>query len=313
MFEDEPNGSQEDGSSQRFESDGPLLKMIKTEFSPITLETLKLKWPRLSPLVWIFAGVILVGSWFLFPDGGFDWRNDIGPGARHWWPAPWDHGLILAPWGATLLSPLGGLPDRIATALTNGMSVLVFALVARKLGGPDWIAIPVLISPPGYWLFYNGQTEWLILIGLLFFNGLDIAFLMLKPQIALGAVVARLRRASDQWKHYLLPSFLLFLCSLIVWPMWPLKILEAAPTLTAGSWNSALWPWGIPVGIFLLWYSWKYADERWGIAATPFLFPYINLPNYLGLMIALAARWPKWALIAWALMWAVGIGIALIG
>jgi hypothetical protein len=117
--------------------------MIKTEFSPIKPEALKLKWPRLSPLAWIFAGVVLFGSWFLFPEGGFDWRNDIGPGTRHWWPAPWEHGLILAPWGAALLSPLWGLPHQIATALTNGMSVLVFALVARKLGGPDWIGIPV--------------------------------------------------------------------------------------------------------------------------------------------------------------------------
>jgi hypothetical protein len=276
-------------------------------FSPIKLDSLKLNRLRLHPAVWIFAVVVFVGSLFLFPEGGFDWRNDIGPGARNWWPSPWDEGLILAPWGAVLLSPLGGLPDRIATALTNSLSVILFALVARKFGGPDWIAIPVLISPPGYWLFYNGQTEWLVLVGLLFFNGLDVAFLMLKPQVALGAFLPRLKRAGDQWKQYILPGVLIFAISLLIWPLWPLKMSEIFPVLTSGSWNSALWPWGLPIGGFLIWYSWKSADDRWGVAATPFLFPYINLPNYLGLMIALASKWPRWTLIIWAVMWAVGI------
>jgi hypothetical protein len=276
-------------------------------FSPIKVDSLKLNRLRLHPAIWIFAIAVLVGSWFLFPDGGFDWRNDIGPGARTWWPSPWDEGLILAPWGALLLSPLGGLPDRFATALTNGLSVILFALVARRFGGPDWIAIPVLISPPGYWLFYNGQTEWLVLVGLLFFNGLDVAFLALKPQVALGVFLPRLKRAGDQWKQYVLPGFLIFAISLLIWPLWPLEMFEIAPILTSGSWNSALWPWGLPIGIFLLWYSWKNADDRWGVVATPFLFPYVNLPNYLGLMIVLASKWPRWTLIIWAVMWVVGI------
>jgi hypothetical protein len=286
--------------------------MDKSNFTPIKPTAKNLTFLRWHPAIWIFAVVVIMGTWILFPEGGFDWRNDIGAGARHWWPAPWEEGLVMAPWGAILLSPLGGVPDRVATALTNGLSVFVFALVARRFGGPDWIAIPVLISPPGYWLFYNGQTEWLVLLGLLFFNGLDVSLLLLKPQVALGVLVPRLRRAGDQWKLYILPGFLVFAISLILWPLWPLNILEIAPVLTSGSWNSALWPWGIPIGIFLLWYSWRTADEHWGVAATPLLFPYINLPNYLGLMIVLAAKWPKWALIFWALMWIIGIIFVLV-
>ena len=219
----------------------------------------------------------------------------------------------MAPWGALLLSPIGGIPDRMATALTNGLAVIVFALLARKFGGPDWIAIPVLLSPPGYWMFQNGQTEWLVLMGLLLFNGLDTAFLILKPQVAMGAILARLRRAGPHWKKYILPGSTLLAVSLLIWPLWPLKMLTIAPTLTAGSWNAALWPWGIPIGIFLLWYSWKTHDEAWGIVATPFLFPYVNLPNYLGLLIVLAARWPRWALGAWGVMWMVGIAYVLLG
>ncbi len=108
------------------------------QLEPFTVKKLKAKLPDLHPGVWLFAAAIFVGSFFIFPEGGFDWRNDIGPGIRHWWTNPWEEGLILAPWGAMILSPLGALPDRIATALTNGLSVIILALVARKLGGPDW-------------------------------------------------------------------------------------------------------------------------------------------------------------------------------
>lgn len=83
-------------------------------FTPITFKSLKLKKLQYHPANWLIAIGAVIGSWFLFPEGGFDWRNDIGPGARHWWPAPWEEGLIMAPWGALLLSPLGNLPTLYA-------------------------------------------------------------------------------------------------------------------------------------------------------------------------------------------------------
>lgn len=261
---------------------------------------------RLHPLVWSFALIVLVGSWILLPEGGFDWHNDIGPAARQWWPAPYNaglNGLPLAPWAALLLSPLGGLPDRAATAITNAITVLVVALVAKRFGGPDWIALPVLLTPSGFWLFRNGQTEWLMLLGLLFFNGLDAVLLILKPQVAVGAIVSRIRRADKQRRVYLTPLVVVILISFAVWNEWFLKILTFAPVLIKGDWNSSVWPWGVVAGLGLLWRAWKTGDDRWGVAASPFLSPYVNLPSYLGLLIVLASRWPRWFLLIWALVW----------
>jgi hypothetical protein len=254
----------------------------------------------------LFALIVAVASWLWLPLGGRDWHNDIGPGARRWWPDPWTEGLPLAPWAALILSPLGGIPDRVATAFTNGLSVIILALVAKRFNGPDWIAIPILISPPGWWLFTNGQTEWLMLSGLLMFNGLDILLVVLKPQVAVGVIVPRVRRAGARWFVYLAPALLFGLASFIIWPGWPLRILEFAPILIKGEWNSALWPWGLPVGLFLLWQAWRTGEDRWGIAASPFLFPYVNMPSYLGLLIVLAARWPRWTLGVWVAMWLFG-------
>lgn len=264
-------------------------------FSPITW-----RWPsnlRLHPVVWAFALVVAVMSWVYLPEGGNDWRNDIGPSARQWWPAPWQEGLPLLPWAAMVLSPLGGLPDRLATALTNGASVIILALVVRYFGGHDWIAVVLLVTPSGYWLFKNGQTDCLILGGLLFFNGLDPLILVLKPQVAIGAIISRLRRAGNDGIGYLSPLVIVVILSLVVWWAWPLGLLKYAPILIPSEWNSSAWPYSIPIGLSLLWYAWKTGDDRWGVAASPLLFPYVNLPSYLGLLAILAARWPRWTIV----------------
>lgn len=253
------------------------------------------------------SAFVFLLSWFFLPFGGFDWGNDIGPAARSWWPSPWVHGLPLAPWAATLLSPFGALPNRLATSLTNAICVLVLVAVARRYRGPEWTAILVLLTPPGYSLFVNGQTEWLTLLGLTFFNGIDPIFLLLKPQVAAGVLVSRITRAGRLWKKYLLPSTVFAVFSLVIWPAWPYRIWQTFSGILIGAkWNSSLWPLGILLGLLLLWIAMRTRDDLWGVVASPFLFPYVNLSNYLGLLIVLAARWPKWFVIAWALTWALG-------
>ena len=245
-----------------------------------SLKWQKPRWLKLHPSVWVFAVAVALGSWLLLPSGGFDWRNYIGPAARHWWPSPWLEGLPLAPWAAMLLSPLGGLPDRLATTITNSASVVILALVIRQFGGPEWLAIPLLVSPFGYWLFSNGQTDCLLLGGLLFFNGLDPLVLVLKPQLAVGAIVSRVRRAQASRINYLSPIAITTVLSLVIWWGWPLGILSIVHTLISGSWNAAVWPYGLPVGLVMLWIAWRRGDDRWGVAATPLLLPYVN-PQFL--------------------------------
>jgi hypothetical protein len=269
-------------------------------------------WLRLHWAILVCALAVAVGSWVLEPTGGFDWHNDIARAARNWWPAPWQEGLPLAPWAAMLLSPLGGLPDRLATAITNGASVIVLALVIGHYGGPAWLAIPLLISPFGYWLFRNGQTDCLLLGGLLIFNGLDPLILVLKPQVAIGAIVSRFKRAQAQRWRYLLPLGIGVALSLVIWWGWPRGVLHYAPVLLSANWNSAAWPYGIPVGIVLLWLAWRSGDDLWGIAATPLLFPYVNLPSYLGLLAVLAARWPRWVILGWLIQVAIIAAFAVI-
>ncbi len=281
--------------------------MIQTEqpaFSPI-----QWRWPdklRLPPLIWLFALLVAVGSWIWLPDGGHDWVAGGALAATHWWPTPWLYNFPLSPWGALLLSPLGGLPVRLETALNNGVTVIILAMVARQLGGPAWITLPILISPAGYFLFHNGQFDWLMLLAILMFNGLDLVILAVKPQVAFFIIVPRLRRARTRWLAYLTPLIVVSLASLIIWPLWPVGVLNLAREVNMCPCNGATWPWGVPIGLGFLWYAWRTEDDRWGIAATPFLVPYINIYSYVGMFVALGARWPRILLLMWVLMWLVG-------
>ena len=257
-----------------------------------------------SPLVLVCALAVIGASYVWLPNGGLDWSHDIGPSVRAWFPAPWLKGLPLLPWAALLLSPLGALPDRVATALVNGASVIALAVTIRKMGGRDWMAIPLLVSPFGIYMFGNGQTDCLILAGVTLSGGLDLLIVILKPQVALGVMMPRLRRADRHWWAYLAPLAIVLGLSLLVWPGWPQGIAAYAPVLLPGWWNWSIWPWGVPVGLFLLWRAWRTGDDRLGVAATPLLSPYLTAPSYLGLLAALASRWPQLVLALWALFWA---------
>jgi len=143
----------------------------------------------------------------------------------------------------------------------------------------------------------NGQVDCLVLGGLMFFNGVDPLILLMKPQVAAGAIVSRVKRTGRQWSRYVLPSLVGLGISLVVWWMWPVAFLGPVMRQIPGYWNSSLWPFGIPFGLFSLWKAWKTADERWGVVASPLLSPYVNLPSYLGLLAVIVSRWPRWTVV----------------
>ena len=155
-------------------------------------------WLRFSPIIWLFALSVGALSWYWLPEGGHDWRNFFLLAGRNWWPDPWGGlgAFPYPPWASLLISPLAALPARVATVLTNTTAVLMLTLVIRRFDGPEWVVLPVLISPPGFWLFSNGQLDWLVWWGLLMFNGLDILLLTIKPQVAIGVVFRAVAKSS---------------------------------------------------------------------------------------------------------------------
>lgn len=266
------------------------------------------EWKRV--LVWgivtCFAVSVFVWSYSWFPNGGDDYARDIGPAARDAFGTPWQKpdgrlGMPTPPWAAVFLIPLGIISDQLATATGNALTVLVSFALIEKMGGKWWVIFPVFISPYGFTIFKHGQIEWLPMAGLLMTGGWGIVFLTTKPQVAIGAFASGLKRSTDKVK-YALPICAVFLSSLIVWPLWPIKIYSLYwSILTSAEWNLKIWPWGIPVGVFAAWYAWKSGDDFWGVMATPFIVPYVNIRSLIGAIVFIAARYPKIYLFIWFL------------
>jgi hypothetical protein len=252
----------------------------------------------------VLALAVAVASWIVLPAGGYDWYWAFGPAARHWRPAPWLYDLPYLPWAALILAPLGALSDRLATAIVNAGSVLAMVAILRRYGGQAWLAVPLVLSPFAFQMFDLGQADLLILAGLLLSNGLDLIVIVIKPQVAAGAIAARLSRAGR--RHvlaYVAPLIALSLVSLAIWPGWPAALLQTSREHQAVSWNVAPWPWGVPLGLALLWRAWRHGDDAAGVIATPLLVPFINAQTLLAPLVIVAARWPRWFLVAWCAAW----------
>jgi hypothetical protein len=240
-------------------------------------------------VVMVFALVVGGVSWITMPKGGLDMRQDILPSLWHW-RAPWEEGVPLFPWATLILMPLRFFTPREATAIVNGLSVMLICLLIKRFEGNVLLTIPVMLSPFGYWLFVTGQTDAIVLAGVLLPAGFDL-LLFWKPQ-----VLAQIfwRRGFAKPKIYLISGIVLLALSWIIWGFWPRDILQFGQTqLIGGWWNRSLWPYGIPTGIFMIYLSLKKKDDGYGVIASPLLFPYVNGTSYIGLLAVVAAKWPK--------------------
>lgn len=253
------------------------------------------------------ALAVAISSWLLLPSGGSDWVNGFGPAGRLWRSAPFGYAPYM-PWAFLPLAALAALPDQLATALVNGAGVFAIVGVLRRYAAPAWLAVPLVLSPFALWLFKFGQTDLLILAGLLLPAGYDVVALVMKPQVAAGALVARLARRLGNHRRllaYLAPLAVVGLVSLIIWPSWPLSYQSHGTAHAGADWNRSPWPWGIPLGLALLWRAWRRQDETAGILATPLLMPFIGLNTVSAYLVIVAARWPLWFLSGWLTTWAI--------
>jgi hypothetical protein len=244
-----------------------------------------------------FALTVGCVSWTTMPKGGLDMREDILPSLWNW-KAPWEEGTPLFPWATLILMPLRLFTPRDATALVNGLSVVLMCLFIKRFNGNVLLTIPVMLSPFGYWLFVTGQTDAIVLAGVFLPAGFDL-LLFWKPQ-----VIAQIfwRRGFAQPKIYLISGIALLAFSWFLWGFWLRDILQFGQIqLIGGWWNRSLWPYGIPIGIFMVYLSLKKKDDGYGVIASPLLFPYVNGPSYIGLLAVVAAKWPKFFLLCSAI------------
>jgi hypothetical protein len=227
-------------------------------------------------------------SWMVMPNGGIDMRDDILPSLWNW-RSPWEEGTPLFPWATLILMPLRFFSPRCATAIINGLSVILLALVIRRFDGNILSTIPIVLSPIGYRLFTTGQTDAVVLAGIFLPAGLDL-LLFWKPQVLAHIFWVR---GMERPRTYLVAGSILLAFSFFVWGEWWVEIWHFGRSkLIDGWWNFSLWPYSVPIGILMVYLSLRKKDIGYGIIASPLLFPYVNGPSYVGLLAVVAAKWP---------------------
>lgn len=198
------------------------------------------------------------------------------------------------PWLFPILAPFEMLPGRLGFILYLILPIVSIIFVTKILKGNVYIA---LFSAQMFWVLWWGQIDWIGILGVgltwlaykknsWLLMGLGILLVAIKPQIGLLAVTYLWFQYKEKWKTAAF-VFVFFLISLLIWGLWPLKIIDNILNyVDEGSfafWNSSLGLIGLPL-FFLLFIKKPIEDKFLAIIAiTLIVSPY--LPYYSTLVL----------------------------
>ncbi|MEW5891356.1 MAG: hypothetical protein AB1768_20530, partial [Pseudomonadota bacterium] len=216
------------------------------------------------------------------------------------------------PWALWLLAPLARLP--YSTGWVRLLTLLTFVTVARKRGADGAGLILLATSAPLLFLVANANIDFLPALAFLLAPAWGLPLLLIKPQTGVFAALAWLRRAGRDWRglaRLLAPTLALFAASLLVYGWWLDDALRNIRTMQSVGlpqvgWNTSVFPWGVPLGLYFAWRAWRQADEFHGVTATLLLSPYTPLYSmslWYALFVGRARRWA--AALVWVCFWLI--------
>ena len=213
------------------------------------------------------------------------------------------------PWGAVMVAPLALLPFEWSVLAQMVLYFVLLALLVYRFGGGWRVVLLVLTSSLAYDTALEISLEWIVVIGLLVPPVFSGPFLVVKPQVALGAWLGY------RWRDMLWGGAVVLAVAglaLLIWPGWPQDMLAAITNNTLGEWGgrvnialSRLLPWPLTwaVGLALAWLAFRRRDMILGVLAWQFFVPYTTFYGIMPAFVLLAVRWPWAALIISLAAW----------
>ena len=274
----------------------------------------------LRPLAWVLVAAVLAVGFYLSPlEVGDDWEIYYGAARRVLTGAAlYGENVIPAnysnpPWVAAILAPFGLLPIRWGWSMLSAGTILMVAALARRyLKG--WVGLVlVLLSPPFLYTLLHGQIDALVLGGVLLPTAFWPLVGLTKPQVAFTLILGVKRR---RWLAALLGTAAVIAASLLLFGNWPRDLIQQSMPYMQYTHNLwlGLWPFQVPVGIALCLLYLERRDERYLIAASPFLWPYAATSSMLGPWLAAVSGLRWWqALVVLAVWWGAAAYRAIIG
>jgi len=249
---------------------------------------------QLSASILLIA--LLVTIFSLFLPGAVDWHTYYRPAALLMaaGKSPFDvAGFVNAPWVLLPLLPLIFLPEQVGRAVIAAACLLAVLFTAWKLGAKPFGVLWLLLSPPFMQLIYNGNVDWLVVLGFVFPPQVGLFFILIKPQMGFMLAIfwfiqAWRKNGLREVFRVFAPVTIVLLASFGVYGFWPTRFFNN-PALAYGHGNSSLWPLSIPIGLVLFYQAVKRQRADFSIAACPFLSPYLTFHSWIGALLAFSS------------------------
>ena len=257
------------------------------------------------PISWVIV-IVLAGAafWFVLktPLTG-DWSATFHEAAQH--PlSPYDnsHHFVYPPWLTLVLWPFSLFEVALARALFAAASVMALAYAFQRLGGGFHGFLMTLLTPMVVTVLVRGETDAIPLLGLSMalscgFTSqfLGIILLAVKPQ-TLGLVIPYIIWTSAHRWTLILALLLFAGTTLLVFGWWPAAIWVRLPDLYRAA-DLSIWPYGLPIGIFVLYQALKQKRVEYVVLTTYFFTPYLNwysLNNEKFPLQQVFTEWTRW-------------------
>ena len=200
--------------------------------------------------------------------------------------------------------------SRLSLAINASLNMTIIGLLVVKRKGNILALVLTLTSFPFLSLLANGSIEWIPALGFIFQNQYGIPLLLTKPQSGIFSTLSWIQSAKHKGL-FILPTVLITAVSFFVWKNWLEAILANIQYMNnakIGLFTVSVspFPWGIPLGLGLIYYVLKYKpknSELFGTLSTFFLVPYF-VPHSLTILFALlSVSYRRIAIVSWLLLW----------
>lgn len=258
--------------------------------------------------------VLLIGAYAFFiclyqsqtlASFGVDWRETYYPAVTALLRGenPYQVRTLYNPaWSLLPLIPFALMGEGAGQTAMFFTAFGVYAWTARRLGGGISSIIFLMTSPL---IFYNlmlGNIDWLVMLGFVIPPPIGLFLLVIKPQIGFAPALFL------AWQIYkrdgvagvfrsFSPVFISLLLTFLLFGNWASGRDE---NLLQVDWNMSMFPYSIPVGLFLLYKAKNKINPA--VTASPLLSPYLSLGTWSIAQIGLVTN-PSLTLAITAGLW----------
>jgi hypothetical protein len=221
-----------------------------------------------------------------------DWTVFFMPAARSMMQghSPYGAGYYNAPWGLLLLVPLTFLPYEAGRFIFLLLSLVGFAYIARQLTTSMLSIFLFMTSVSVIFCLDAGNLDWLPMLAFVTPAPFALIFAAIKPQVGAGIAVywfIESWRQGGVWLVFknFLPVSLLLIASFVFYGFWPASFFA----LSGIRWNFSIFPYTVPIGLFLLWRSIIQRDPRISMPAGILISPYFTMISIASLLVGLSS------------------------